>query len=311
MRVFSSIDELRHTLDALKRQGRTVALVPTMGYLHAGHMELVSRARAENDLVVVSIFVNPLQFGQAEDLSKYPRDLERDSAMLKQAGVNFLFAPGVEDMYPRPMLAVVDVPDLGRELEGAVRPGHFAGVATVVSKLFNIVQPQTAYFGEKDYQQVVIIKRMVEDLAIPVRVISVPTVRDADGLAFSSRNVYLSAEERRAAAIVPQTLDEAERLVADGLTDARELEAKLTTFLGREPLAKPEVVAVRDASTLEPVGSIEEPVVVALFVRFGSTRLLDNRVIGSNRAAGSNRIAGVIGGKGQTGKSQPGKGVTK
>ncbi|OWV81295.1 pantoate--beta-alanine ligase [Rhizobium sp. N122] len=300
MRVFSSIDELRHTLDALKRQGRTVGLVPTMGYLHAGHMELVSRARAENDIVVVSIFVNPLQFGPAEDLSKYPRDLERDAAMLKQAGVNFLFSPGVEDMYPRPMLTVVDVPDLGHELEGAVRPGHFAGVATVVNKLFNIVQPQTAYFGEKDYQQVVIIKRMVDDLAVPVRVISVPTVRDGDGLALSSRNVYLSAEERRAAAIVPQTLDEAERLVADGLTDAKELEAKLMEFLGREPLAKPEVVAVRDASTLEPVGSIEEPVVVALFVRFGSTRLLDNRVVRSNR------IAGVIGGKGQ-----PGRGVTK
>ncbi|AHG48539.1 pantoate--beta-alanine ligase (plasmid) [Rhizobium leguminosarum bv. trifolii CB782] len=305
MRVFSSIDELRHTLDALKRQGRTVGLVPTMGYLHPGHMELVSRARAENDLVVVSIFVNPLQFGPAEDLSKYPRDLERDSGMLKQAGVNFLFAPDVEDMYPRPMQTVVDVPDLGRELEGAVRPGHFAGVATVVCKLLNIVQPQTAYFGQKDYQQVVIIKRMVEDLAVPVRVISVPTVRDGDGLALSSRNVYLSPEERRAAVIVPQTLDEAERLVADGLTDAKELEAKLTEFLGREPLAKPEVVAVRDASTLEQVSSIDEPVVVALFVRFGSTRLLDNRVVRNNR------IAGITGGKGLQGRGQPGWGVTK
>ncbi|NNH55678.1 pantoate--beta-alanine ligase [Rhizobium laguerreae] len=283
MRVFSSIDELRHTLDALRRQGRTVGLVPTMGYLHAGHMELVARARAENDIVVVSIFVNPLQFGPAEDLSKYPRDLERDAAMLKQAGVNFLFSPGVEDMYSRPMLTVVDVPDLGRELEGAVRPGHFGGVTTVVCKLFNIVQPQTAYFGEKDYQQVVIIKRMVEDLAVPVRVISVPTVRDSDGLALSSRNVYLSKAERRAAAIVPQTLDEAERLVAGGLADPVELEAKLTAFLSREPLAKPEVVAVRDASTLQKVTSITDPVVVALFVRVGSTRLLDNRVVGDNR----------------------------
>lgn len=283
MRVFSSIDELRHTLDALRRQGRTVGLVPTMGYLHAGHMELVARARAENDIVVVSIFVNPLQFGPTEDLSKYPRDLERDAAMLRQAGVNFLFSPGVEDMYPHPMLAVVDVPDLGRELEGAVRPGHFGGVTTVVCKLFNIVQPQTAYFGEKDYQQVVIIKRMVEDLAVPVRVISVPTVRDSDGLALSSRNVYLSEVERRAAAIVPQTLDEAERLVAGGLADPVELEAKLTAFLSREPLAKPEIVAVRDASTLQKVTSITDPVVVALFVRVGSTRLLDNRVVGDNR----------------------------
>ncbi|MBX5187386.1 pantoate--beta-alanine ligase [Rhizobium sp. NZLR3b] len=286
MRVFSSIDELRHTLDALKRQGRTVGLVPTMGYLHAGHMELVSRARAENDIVVVSIFVNPLQFGPAEDLSKYPRDPERDAAMLKQVGVNFLFSPDVEDMYPQPMLTVVDVPDLGHELEGAVRPGHFAGVATVVNKLFNIVQPQTAYFGEKDYQQVVIIKRMVDDLAVPVRVISVPTVRDGDGLALSSRNVYLSEAERRAAVIVPQTLDEAERLIAGGLTDPAELEKKLKAFLGREPLAKPEVVAVRDASTLQPVASITEPVVVALFVRLGTTRLLDNRVLGGNRVIG-------------------------
>ncbi|ARQ61413.1 UNVERIFIED_ORG: pantoate--beta-alanine ligase [Rhizobium etli] len=305
MRVFSSIEELRHTLDALKRQGRTVGLVPTMGYLHAGHMQLVARARAENDIVVVSIFVNPLQFGPAEDLSKYPRDLERDGAMLKQAGVNFLFAPGVEDMYPRPMKTVVDVPDLGRELEGAVRPGHFAGVATVVSKLFNIIQPQTAYFGEKDYQQVVIIKRMVDDLAVPVRVIAVPTVRDSDGLAFSSRNVYLSPDERRAAVIVPQTLDEAERLVAEGLSDAAELEAKLTAFIGREPLAKAEVVAVRDASTLAPVASIEEPVVVALFIRIGTTRLLDNRVIrsrgpGDTKIVRDNRMSG-----------QSGKGVSR
>ncbi|MBY3191657.1 MULTISPECIES: pantoate--beta-alanine ligase [Rhizobium] len=309
MRVFSSIDELRHTLDALKRQGRTVGLVPTMGYLHAGHMELVSRARAENDIVVVSIFVNPLQFSPAEDLSKYPRDLERDAAMLRQAGVNFLFSPGVEDMYPRPMLTVVDVPDLGRELEGAVRPGHFAGVATVVCKLFNIVQPQTAYFGEKDYQQVVIIKRMVDDLAVPVRVISVPTVRDSDGLALSSRNVYLSEAERRAAVIVPQTLDEAERLVAGGLTDPVDLEARLTAFLNREPLAKPEVVAVRDAATLQPVTSIADPVVVALFIRVGSTRLLDNRVVSNNRVVGDNRVVGNKRVIGQPGL--PGKGVTR
>jgi pantoate--beta-alanine ligase len=251
-----------------------------MGYLHAGHMELVARARAENDIVVASIFVNPLQFGPAEDLGKYPRDLARDTAMLREAGVNMLFAPGVEDMYPQPMLTVVDVPEIGSELEGAVRPGHFAGVATVVSKLFNIVQPQRAYFGEKDYQQVVVIKRMVEDLAMPVRIIAVPTVRDKDGLALSSRNVYLSEAERRAAIVVPQTLDEAERLVADGISDPQELEDRLTAFLGRELLANAEVVAVRDASTLRPVTEIKDPVVVALFVRIGTTRLLDNRILG-------------------------------
>lgn len=280
MRVFSDIGELRAALEALRRQSRTIGLVPTMGYLHAGHMELVARARVENDIVVASIFVNPLQFGANEDLSKYPRDIERDTAMLRQAGVNILFAPGVTDMYPKPMMTVVDVPEIGRELEGAVRPGHFAGVATVVCKLFNIVQPQRAYFGEKDYQQVVVIRRMVEDLALPVRIVPVPTVRDHDGLALSSRNVYLSADERKAAVIVPQTLAEAERLVAAGLTDPAELEHLLKTFLGREPLANPEVVAVRDAATLKPVEVIRDPVVVALFVRIGTTRLLDNRVIG-------------------------------
>ncbi|MFP3545990.1 pantoate--beta-alanine ligase [Rhizobium sp. SIMBA_035] len=280
MRVFSDIGELRAALEALRRQSRAIGLVPTMGYLHAGHMELVARARVENDIVVASIFVNPLQFGANEDLSKYPRDIERDTAMLRQAGVNILFAPGVTDMYPKPMMTVVDVPEIGRELEGAVRPGHFAGVATVVCKLFNIVQPQRAYFGEKDYQQVVVIRRMVDDLTLPVRIVPVPTVRDHDGLALSSRNVYLSADERKAAVIVPQTLAEAERLLAAGLTDPAELEHLLKTFLGREPLANPEVVAVRDAATLKPVEVIRDPVVVALFVRIGTTRLLDNRVIG-------------------------------
>jgi pantoate--beta-alanine ligase len=280
MRVFSDIGELRAALEALRRQSRTIGLVPTMGYLHAGHMELVARARVENDIVVASIFVNPLQFGANEDLSKYPRDIERDTAMLRQAGVNILFAPGVTDMYPKPMMTVVDVPEIGRELEGSVRPGHFAGVATVVCKLFNIVQPQRAYFGEKDYQQVVVVRRMVEDLALPVRIVPVPTVRDHDGLALSSRNVYLSVDERKAAVIVPQTLAEAERLVAAGLTDPAELEHLLKIFLGREPLANPEVVAVRDAATLKPVEVIRDPVVVALFVRIGMTRLLDNRVIG-------------------------------
>ena len=279
MQVLSSIDAMRSALAEAGAKQVSVGFVPTMGYLHAGHMELVSRARADNGIVVASIFVNPLQFGPAEDLARYPRDLERDIAMLNEAGVEFLFAPGVEDMYPQPMKTVVDVPDLGCELEGAVRPGHFAGVATVVCKLFNIVQPQAAYFGEKDYQQVVIVRRMVDDLALPVRVISVPTVRDKDGLALSSRNVYLSETERRAAAVIPNALNEAERLVSQGLADPRVLEEKLVGFIAREPLAKVEVVAVRDASTLQQVAKIEAPVVVALFVRVGTTKLLDNRVI--------------------------------
>ena len=206
MEIVTTIAALRAPLGEHRRAGKTIGLVPTMGYLHVGHMELVARARAANDVVVVSLFVNPLQFGANEDLAKYPRDLARDRRCCVEGGVDFLFAPGVADMYPRPMETVVDVPTLGSELEGSVRPGHFAGVATVVTKLFNIVQPDRAYFGEKDFQQVQIIRRMVEDLAQPVEVVGVPTVREADGLACSSRNVYLTPAERAAAVIVPKAL---------------------------------------------------------------------------------------------------------
>ncbi|MBL0374453.1 pantoate--beta-alanine ligase [Rhizobium sp. KVB221] len=280
MHIVSSISALREHLLPLRRAGKTIGLVPTMGYLHQGHLSLVARARAENDVVATSIFVNPLQFGANEDLSKYPRDLARDSAMLENAGVDFLFAPTVSDMYPRPMETVVDVSSLGGQLEGEVRPGHFAGVSTVVTKLFNIVQPDRAYFGEKDYQQLQIIRRMAEDLAQPVTVIGVPTVREADGLACSSRNVYLSSDERQAAAIVPKALDEANRLLAEGITDPTDLEERLIAFLEGEPLANPEVVAIRDPDTLERLTKIaKKPVLLLLFVRFGTTKLLDNRVL--------------------------------
>ena len=280
MQTLTTIADLRAALAPHRLDGRTIGLVPTMGYLHVGHLELVRRAQADNDIVVATIFVNPLQFGANEDLARYPRDLARDQAMLEAEGVHYLFAPSVEDMYPRPMETVVDVPALGAELEGSVRPGHFAGVATVVTKLFNIAQPDRAYFGEKDYQQLTVIRRMVEDMAQPVEVVGVPTVREADGLACSSRNVYLSAEERAAAAIVPRALEETERLIAAGETDARRLEEEVAAFIRAEPLANPEVIALRDPATLAQVGEIGEmPVLVLLFVRFGGTKLLDNRVI--------------------------------
>ncbi|NML73195.1 pantoate--beta-alanine ligase [Rhizobium sp. S-51] len=279
METVTTIAELREKLGPLRRAGRSIGFVPTMGYLHEGHLTLVARAKAENAVSVVSIFVNPLQFGANEDLARYPRDLARDQALLEAAGVDFLFAPSVADMYPRPMETVVDVPKLGSELEGAARPGHFAGVATVVTKLFNIVQPDAAYFGEKDYQQVTIIRRMVEDLAQPVRVVPVPTVREADGLACSSRNVYLTPAERAAAVIVPNALDEAARLIRTGVTSISDLEARITAFLRREPLAEPEVVALRHPDTLEAIETVSGPVLLLLFVRFGRTRLLDNRVI--------------------------------
>ncbi len=286
MEVVTTIAALRQKLAPRRRAGQTIGFVPTMGYLHQGHLSLIGRAKSENDVTVVSIFVNPLQFGKNEDLAKYPRDLARDSALLEQAGVDFLFAPGVEDMYPEPMQTAVDLPKLGSELEGEARPGHFAGVATVVTKLFNIVQPDAAYFGEKDYQQVTIIQKMVEDLAQPVRVVPVPTVREADGLACSSRNVYLSPAERAAAVIVPKTLAEAERLLLTGIRDVATLEGKLVEFLQTEPLAEPEVVAIRDPRTLERIETVKETALVLLYVRFGKTKLLDNRIIGQAAATG-------------------------
>ncbi|MDH6267904.1 pantoate--beta-alanine ligase [Rhizobium sp. SG_E_25_P2] len=280
MLIISTIAAMQDHLRKQRRAGKSIGLVPTMGYLHKGHMELVRRARSDNDIVVVSIFVNPLQFSVNEDLDKYPRALERDSAMLREGGVDILFAPGVNDMYPRIMETVVDVPSLGSRLEGEVRPGHFAGVATVVTKLFNIAGPDRAYFGEKDYQQLQIIRRMAEDLAQPVEVIGVATVREDDGLACSSRNVYLTDAERRAAAIVPRALDEAQRLINAGERDPREVERAVTDFIRSEPLATPEVVAVRHAETLEQLERIGTgPALILLFIRFGTTRLLDNRVL--------------------------------
>jgi len=280
MQIIHTIAELRQALGVSRKSGKSIGLVPTMGYLHQGHLELVRRSRAENDVTVVSIFVNPLQFGANEDLDKYPRDLERDASLLRKANVDFLFAPAVSDMYPRPMQTVVDVPALGNQMEGEARPGHFAGVATVVSKLFNIVGSDAAYFGEKDFQQLVIIRRMVEDMAIPVRVVGVETVRDDDNLACSSRNVYLTPEQRAAAIIVPKALDEAERLYRSGIDDPDALEAAILAFIEAESLASPEVVVLRDPNTLERLTSVQgRSVLVALFVRFGSTRLLDNRVI--------------------------------
>lgn len=279
MEVLSTIADVRRRLEPHRRSGRTIGLVPTMGYLHVGHLELVRRARAANDVVVTTIFVNPLQFAPTEDFARYPRDMERDQAMLRAGDVDFLFAPSVEEMYPQPLETAVDLHHLGSILEGERRPGHFRGVATVVAKLFNIAQPTRAYFGEKDYQQLAVIRRMVADLSMPVEVVGVPTVRESDGLACSSRNVYLGEAERAAAPVLSRVLAEAEQRVAKGQRDFVRLRTHLETMLTREPLADPDLVEIRDAATLNEARPDSEAVVVLLAVRIGRTRLLDQRVI--------------------------------
>jgi pantoate--beta-alanine ligase len=280
MKVISTIDELRAALSAHHLQGRTIGFVPTMGYLHEGHLTLVRHARRDNDVVVASIFVNPLQFGPNEDYEAYPRDVDRDRAMLESVGTDYLFAPPVQEMYPVRPDTCVDVPRLGSMLEGAVRPGHFRGVATVVAKLFNIVQPSRAYFGEKDYQQVMVVRRMVRDLSIPVEIVAIPTVRADDGVALSSRNVYLTPEERRAAVRLNQALELARSLVEQGVATPAALEQSLRDYISQEPLAGIDLVAVRDADTLEDPGDVfPDRILVLLFVRFGKARLLDHAVI--------------------------------
>lgn len=272
----------RQAMRDWRRQDGRVALVPTMGALHDGHLSLVAHARAWLDAqgggrVVTSIFVNPTQFGPNEDLATYPRDEENDLALLRRAGCDAAFLPGVADIYRPGAQTVVEVTGLSRILMGRLRPGHFRGVATVVTKLFNILQPDAAAFGEKDYQQLAVIRRMVADLDMPVAILPVPTVREADGLALSSRNRRLSPTERAAAPVLNRALDRAARMIAEG---ARLLAvmAELRRIIGAEPLARIRSIVIRDAADLSRVGAIRRPVVILLAVRFGDVLLIDQRV---------------------------------
>jgi pantoate--beta-alanine ligase len=250
-----------------------------MGYLHRGHLALVERAKQTGAFVVLSIFVNPLQFGPKEDFSRYPRDLERDASLVKDAGVDALFHPTAEEMYPRPIVTCVEVGQLDTVLCGATRPGHFRGVATVVSKLFHIVQPDLAFFGQKDYQQYLVIQRMVSDLNLPIEVCSVSTVREEDGLALSSRNVFLTSEQRQEAKVLSQSLNAAETCLLAEERSAREIEKQLRDSISSQCHGVIEYVEVRDAGDLSEVTIIERPVLIALAVKFGSTRLIDNKVV--------------------------------
>ena len=275
MQLIREIDALRDAVATLRREGGSVALVPTMGALHAGHMALVAEAKRHAAHVVVSIFVNPAQFGPNEDLSAYPRREASDSRMLEEAGCALLWAPAVEVMYPEGYATTVSVSGVSEGLCGASRPGHFDGVATVVAKLFNQVRPDMALFGEKDYQQLAVIRRMTRDLDLPVEVIGVPTQRDADGLALSSRNIYLSEEERVAARALPRALGEAARAMLEGVG----IEEALATARGKlkaagfDPI---DYVELCDAETLQPMSSLSRPGRLLAAARLGRTRLIDN-----------------------------------
>ena len=274
--VATTVKEVREQVKAWKKEGLTVGFVPTMGYLHEGHQSLIKRAVAENDRVVVSIFVNPMQFGPTEDLESYPRDLEKDSALVEATGANLIFHPEPEEMYTDGFCSFVDMSVLTEELCGLSRPIHFRGVCTVVSKLFHIVTPDRAYFGQKDAQQLAIIKRMVLDLNMDIEIVGCPIIREEDGLAKSSRNTYLSTEERKAALILSKTIKLGEEMVKNGETDAAKVVDAMNKNIEMEPMAKIDYVKIVDAMTMQQIPTIDRPILCAMAVYIGKTRLIDN-----------------------------------
>jgi pantoate--beta-alanine ligase len=276
MYTIETIRELRSYIKSARQAGKSIGYVATMGYLHEGHASLVQTARAESDVVVVSIFVNPLQFGPNEDYEDYPRDLKKDQQLLTDHGCDVLFAPSVTEMYPRPMATFVDLPQLSDKLCGLTRPTHFRGVATVVCKLLNIVQPDTAYFGQKDGQQVAVIRRMVNDLNLPVRIVSVPIVREADGLAKSSRNIYLTLEERPHAAILSRALKAAADAIVDGERSALVITEMMADAISTEPGVRLDYAEVVETSTLQKAQTIEGNLMLAVAAFIGKARLIDN-----------------------------------
>jgi len=270
---------MRAWADRTRGAARRIGLVPTMGYLHAGHLSLVAEARRRSDACVASIFVNPMQFGANEDLSKYPRDLASDRAALEEAGVEALYLPSAESMYPSGFRTEVTVNGITDGLCGRARPGHFRGVTTVVAKLFNAVKPDVAVFGEKDFQQLAVIRRMTADLDLGVEIVGMPIVREADGVAMSSRNAYLSATERRAARCLSRGLAAARAAYADGVRQADAVLARVREVLASEPLARVDYAELVDADTIQPLDVIDRPTLLALAVFIGRTRLIDNTVL--------------------------------
>lgn len=278
MIILRDIAAIKDFISQVRKKNKTVGFVPTMGYLHEGHLTLMKKAKETCDIVVVSIFVNPMQFGQGEDYEEYPRDLTNDGTMAASAGVDAVFAPTVAEMYPQSFSSFVEVTGVTEGLCGASRPGHFRGVTTIVNKLFNIVQPDKAFFGQKDAQQVAAIKRMVADLNMNVQILTVPIAREVDGLAMSSRNVYLSAEERKAALILFRSLQAVKQQLQAGERGAGYLRAFIQTTILTEPLADIDYISISDLETLKEVENIAGPILIALAVRFGKTRLIDNMI---------------------------------
>lgn len=280
MKIISSVDEMQQTALALRRGGKRIAFVPTMGFLHEGHASLMREGRKRGDILVLSIFVNPIQFGPAEDLDRYPRNLEGDCAIARQCGVDIIFTPTAAEMYPTGFQTSISVKDLALPLCGASRPGHFDGVATVVTKLLNIVQPDVALFGAKDFQQLAIIRRMVTDLYQPVEIIGMPIVREADGLAMSSRNAYLSPTDRQSALCLSRAIRLVRQRYDAGEHDAETLLAAARELIIAEPAAAIEYLEFRDSSTLETVSAVSAGTLMALAVKIGTTRLIDNTLLG-------------------------------
>lgn len=279
MKIITSPSEMQAYSNKARMEGKIIGFVPTMGFLHEGHLSLMRRCRSENDICVVSIFVNPTQFGPNEDYERYPRDLERDSKMSEEVGVDIIFHPSVEDMYPKGYATFVNVERLTEKMCGLSRPGHFRGVTTVVTKLFNLVKPHRAYFGQKDAQQAIVIKRMVQDLNMDIEIIVMPTVREKDGLAMSSRNKYLNEEERKSALVLSRSLFTAEEMIRSGVRNASDIYKAIKEMIEREPLARIDYISIVDAETLEDVSEIRTNTLIALAVFIGQTRLIDNIVV--------------------------------
>jgi len=276
MEIVTSVVEMQQRVLAARADGQRIAFVPTMGYLHQGHLSLLEEGRKRGDLLVLSIFVNPTQFGQGEDFEDYPRDLQRDSELAAETGVDVIFAPTAGDMYPKGYASYVDVEGITETLCGASRPGHFRGVTTVVCKLFNIVQPHVALFGNKDFQQLAVIRRMTLDLNLPIEIVGLPIFRESDGLAMSSRNVYLSPEQRRQALVLSQALQAGRRLVAAGERDVEQISAELTRMIDAEPETRIDYIQICHQHSLENQERVDVDSVLLLAVHVGKTRLIDN-----------------------------------